>query len=99
MSHVQIDNDGSKNWLVIGINAPKANKHAKTALIAGCGAGAIAAAKDSKNIRIAYCPSYQLHLCFFSFAIFTAGLKDHSIAVTLDAGDWRECSLDRSFRL
>ncbi len=97
MSHVQIDNEGSKNWLVIGMSAPMVSSSANATFNKGCGCGVIAAEKHSNAIKQGYCKSYNVHLCFLTFCILIHGENCKSMLVTDDAGDCRECIFDRSF--
>lgn len=97
MSHVQIDNDGNRNWLVTGMRAPRHPSKKTSTFSAGCGCGDIAAEKDNIASRPGYCKSYNVHLCFLSFLILIMGLNEVSRPVMADAGDCLECSFERNF--
>lgn len=97
MSHVQIDNEGNKNWLVSGINAPRQPRKKTASFSAQCGAGEMAAENVNSDSSTGYCKSYNVHLCFLSFLILTLISSEVSIPVIDDAGDCLECSFERNF--
>ena len=93
-SHVNVGNNGSKNWRVAGIRTPHRSAVAANVLAKGPGASLTDSEKMAMMARNRYCASYMLQGWVRRALIVSEGDHEVSSEAMDDVTDWRLCMRD-----
>ena len=93
-SHVNVGNNGSKNWRVAGIRTPHRSAVAANVLAKGPGASLTDSENMAMMARNRYCASYMLQGWVRRALIVSEGVHEVSSEAMDDVTDWRLCMRD-----